>query len=59
MSEPEIICEKAGSCGIITLNRPKALNALTLNMVREMAAALDQWEKDAGVGWVIVRGSGR
>jgi enoyl-CoA hydratase len=58
MSEPEIICEKAASCGIITLNRPKALNALTLNMVREMAAALDRWEVDAAVGRVIVRGAG-
>jgi enoyl-CoA hydratase len=58
MSEPEIICEKLGSCGIVTLNRPKALNALTLNMVREMAAALDLWEHDAGVSCVIVQGVG-
>ncbi len=58
MSEPEIICETAGSCGIITLNRPKALNALTLNMIREMAAALDKWEGDATVSRVIVKGSG-
>jgi enoyl-CoA hydratase len=58
VSEPEIICEKLGSCGIVTLNRPQALNALTLNMVREMAAALDLWEHDTGVGCVIVRGVG-
>jgi enoyl-CoA hydratase len=58
MSEPEIICDKLASCGIITLNRPKALNALTLNMVREMAYALDKWEEDAAVGRVIVRGAG-
>src|ERR1700674_1217100 len=58
MSEPEIICEKTGSCGVITLNRPKALNALTLNMVREMAAALDRWENDSGVRCVIVKGTG-
>ena len=37
MREPEVTCEKVGSCGIVTLNRPKALNALTLNMVREIA----------------------
>ena len=58
MTEPEITCEKAGSCGIVTLNRPKALNALTLNMVREMAAALDRWENDAGVRCVIAKGTG-
>ena len=58
MSEPEINCEKVGSCGLITLNRPKALNALTLPMVRAIAAALDQWENDAGVGCVIVKGAG-
>jgi enoyl-CoA hydratase len=58
MSEPEITCEKLGSCGVITLNRPKALNALTLNMVREMAAALDRWETDARVRCVIVKGMG-
>ena len=58
MSEPEITCVKAGCCGLITLNRPKALNALTLNMVREMAGALDRWERDPGVARVIIKGAG-
>ncbi|MGH6829740.1 MAG: enoyl-CoA hydratase/isomerase family protein [Methylocella sp.] len=58
MSEPEITCERVGCCGFITLNRPKALNALTLNMVREMAGALDRWERDPGVTRVIITGSG-
>jgi enoyl-CoA hydratase/carnithine racemase len=58
MNEQEIICEKVGSCGIVTLNRPKALNALTLNMVRELAGALDRWENDTGVNSVIVQGAG-
>jgi enoyl-CoA hydratase len=58
MSEPEITCEKAGRCGLITLNRPKALNALTLNMVREMAGALDRWERDPAVTRVIITGAG-
>jgi enoyl-CoA hydratase len=57
MSEPEIICEKAGCCGLITLNRPKALNALTLNMVREMTDALDRWEREPGVTRVIITGA--
>lgn len=58
MSEPEITCEKTGRCGVITLNRPKALNALTLNMVREMARALDLWESDSAIGCVLVRAAG-
>jgi enoyl-CoA hydratase len=57
MSEPEINCEKAGCCGLITLNRPKALNALTLNMVREMTDALDRWEREPGVTRVIITGA--
>lgn len=58
MSEPEITCEIRGCCGLITLNRPKALNALTLNMVREMAGVLDRWERDPAVTRVIVMGAG-
>lgn len=58
MSEPEITCEKTGCCGVITLNRPKALNALTLNMVREMARALDLWESDPAIGCVLIRAAG-
>jgi enoyl-CoA hydratase len=58
MSEPEITCEKAGCCGLITLNRPKALNALTLNMVRQIAGALDRWERDPEVTRVIITGAG-
>jgi enoyl-CoA hydratase len=58
MSEAEIICEVQGACGVLTLNRPKALNALTLAMVREIAQALDLWEKDPAVQSVAIRGSG-
>ena len=37
----EIICEIRGAAGVVVLNRPKALNALSLGMVRELARALD------------------
>ena len=57
-SEPEIICERRGSAGTVLLNRPKALNALTLGMVRILAEALDAWEADPAVTRVIVRGAG-
>lgn len=58
MDEAEVICEKRGCCGLITLNRPKALNALTLIMVQEIAAALDRFERDSAVGCVIITGAG-
>ncbi len=58
MSDTEVICEKMGRCGVITLNRPEALNSLTLNIVREMAKALDVWEDDKDVLSVVIRGAG-
>jgi enoyl-CoA hydratase len=54
MSEPEIICERRGASGTVFLNRPQALNAITLNMVRELARALDKWEHDPAVRNVVV-----
>ena len=42
----EALVERRGRAGVIVLNRPKALNALTLTMVRLIAAALDEWEGD-------------
>ncbi len=54
----EIICEREGAAGLITLNRPQALNALTLDMVRAMRRALDQWAGDPQVTRVVVTGAG-
>jgi enoyl-CoA hydratase len=54
----DILCETQGEAGLITLNRPKALNALTLAMVREMRRALDAWAKDPAVTRIIVQGAG-
>jgi enoyl-CoA hydratase len=58
VSEPEVLVERRGCAGVLTLNRPKALNALNLGMVRTMAAALDEWEQDAAVTRVVVAGAG-
>jgi enoyl-CoA hydratase len=58
MSEPEVLVEKRGCAGFLTLNRPKALNALNLGMVRAIAAALDEWERDPEVTRVVVTGAG-
>jgi enoyl-CoA hydratase len=48
----------AGSVGLITLNRPKALNALDQGMCLAIDAALNIWAKDDGISAVIVRGAG-
>lgn len=55
----EVIAEVRGRAGLITLNRPRALNALTLGMIREMTAALLAWRDDERIEFVAVRGMGR
>lgn len=57
-AEAEIGFEVRGEAGLITLRRPKALNALTLPMVRAMHARLRAWAADPQVTRVVVRGSG-
>ncbi len=54
MAEPEIICARRGASGTVFLNRPQALNAITLNMVRELTRALDAWQDDAAIKHVVV-----
>ena len=53
-----LIVATEGALGVIRLNRPKALNALTLEMVRSMNAGLDQFEKDSGIGSILLEGAG-
>lgn len=55
----EIRFERLGMAGIVTLTRPKALNALNHAMVRALSAALTAWETDASVAVVIVKAEGR
>uniref|UniRef100_A0A8C7FKH0 3-hydroxyisobutyryl-CoA hydrolase n=1 Tax=Oncorhynchus kisutch TaxID=8019 RepID=A0A8C7FKH0_ONCKI len=54
----EILVEKVGNAGVITLNRPKALNALNMNMIRLMYPQLKKWETDNETDIVIVKGAG-
>ncbi len=56
--EDEVLFDVQGEVGVITMNRPKALNALTLGMVRAMNAQLEQWAKDDAVQAVVIRGAG-
>ena len=55
---PDIQIESRGRLGLITLDRPQALNALTLDMVRAMCEALERWRDDAAIGCVVIRAAG-
>jgi enoyl-CoA hydratase/carnithine racemase len=57
MSDVEI--EVCAGVGLITLSRPKALNALTLSMIRDLTAALLAWRDDVSVQSVAIRGKGK
>lgn len=54
----EILFEKKNGLGLITLNRPRALNALNYSMIKLMHHALKDWEKDSEVLAVLVVGAG-
>lgn len=56
--EPEIQCARRGAVGHILLNRPAALNAVTLTMVRAISRALDAWENDPAIACVVVEAAG-
>jgi enoyl-CoA hydratase len=58
MSEPEILFERRGCAGFVTLNRPQALNAATDGMVRALAKQLDLWENDSAIDRVVVKAAG-
>jgi len=58
-ADEEILFHVKKNCGFITLNRPKALNALNLNMVRRMQTNMESWESDPSVGLVVIRGAGQ
>ncbi|WP_066265829.1 enoyl-CoA hydratase/isomerase family protein [Hydrogenophaga palleronii] len=57
--ESHVIAEVRGRVGCLTLNRPKALNALSLEMVRSLTQALQAWRDDDTVLAVVVRGVGK
>lgn len=56
---PEVLTEVRGQMGLITLNRPKALNALSLQMVRDLMACLLAWRDDPAICAVAIRGSNK
>jgi len=57
-TEGDLVVRREGAGGIIRLNRPKALNAMTYEMSLGIDAALDQFERDPAVAVVILEGAG-
>jgi len=57
MAYQNIIVETRGKVGVVTLNRPQALNALSPSLMRELACALDAFEADDNIGCMVVTGS--
>ena len=54
----DVLFERQGAVGLITLNRPRALNALTHEMCLAMKAQLDEWADAAPIKTVVIRGTG-
>jgi enoyl-CoA hydratase len=57
MTYANILVETHGRVGLIRLNRPQALNALNQGLIDELNAALSAFEKDAGIGALVLTGS--
>jgi enoyl-CoA hydratase len=57
VSHETILVETRGAVGLVTLNRPKALNALNAALIRELGDALEAFEADEAVGAVVIAGS--
>jgi enoyl-CoA hydratase len=57
MAYENILTETRGRVGLITLNRPKALNALNSDVLREVLDAAKAWDRDAGIGAMVITGS--
>jgi enoyl-CoA hydratase len=55
---PQVLFERVGVLGRITLNRPKAMNALTFEMVTSIASTLREWETDPEIETVAIVGAG-
>jgi enoyl-CoA hydratase len=56
--EGDLIARREGAVGVIRLNRPKAINAVTLEMFRDVDKALDAFEADPAVVVILLEGAG-
>jgi enoyl-CoA hydratase/carnithine racemase len=57
-ADQDIVFDRCGAAGLVTLNRPQALNAVTHGMVHALAAKLNEWARDPAITRVVVRGAG-
>ena len=57
MAYQNLIVDRRGKVGLITLNRPKVLNSLSAELMTELAQALDEFEADDKIGAVVLTGS--
>ncbi len=57
MAYETLLTETRGRVGLITLNRPKALNALNSQLIGELNQVLDGFERDPGIGCIVLTGS--
>jgi enoyl-CoA hydratase len=55
---PEIVFDRRGTAGLVTLNRPQALNAVTLGMVRAFTRQLQEWRDDPAITRVVLTAAG-
>ena len=58
VAEGDLIARKEGSVGILRLNRPKAINAVTLEMFHDIDKALDVFEADPDIAVIVLEGAG-
>lgn len=57
-AEPTVLVRTDRGVGHVTLNRPRAINALDLGMIQALSAALDRWQDDADIDLVLLDGAG-
>jgi enoyl-CoA hydratase len=57
-AQPEILFDRRGTAGLVTLNRPQALNAVTLGMVRAFTRQLTEWRDDPAITRVVLTAAG-
>ena len=59
MTYQTLLVEQAGAVGLVTLNRPEALNAINTQLIDELNQVLDGFERDPAIGCVLITGSAK
>ena len=59
MEYQNITAKIEGKVGVVTLNRPKALNALNSDLLSELISVLEEWDRGTEVGCIVLTGSDR